>query len=90
MCDLEQYPQIGSHNIIIVCIILHILSPVLYAINLDLAMLSELTHLDSEVGAHHYPSGWMEYGVLLLIVNCLSVFTMALAMKTVHTLKMLE
>jgi len=30
MCDLEQYPQIGSHNIIIVCIILHILSPVLY------------------------------------------------------------
>ena len=60
--------------------------PMLYAINLDLAVLSELTHM---VEAHQFPSGWMKYSVPLETVTCLSAITMAGEMRTVDILRML-
>jgi len=61
-----------------------LLFTVLYAISLNLVMLSGFIQVDILV---HF--GWMKYGVLLEIVTCLNVVIMVGETLTVLVLKML-
>ena len=62
----------------------------LYAVNLDLVMLSMLTQITTlEMEVFWFPFGWMKYNVLIETVICLSVVMMAGETTTVDIMKML-
>ena len=74
------------------CIIfkLSLLFTVLYAINLDLVMLSGITQVVIlEVETHPCPFGWVMYCALPETVTCLSVVMVAGETITVDIMKML-